>query len=144
MMTRLVTASQMLPATSGSASTSRKTLITILDFHVPEKPFLDYVREPLYPRAYSSPRTLDNSAKVMHEKLQPKTFSVVMKQFDLILRIFEHRPDPSSAGAQNSLGFSGKNKTSQDDAPFVQRTNTNWLRATEPLETYGERCAALG
>jgi hypothetical protein len=158
MITRLVTASQDLPATAKSPASRRKTLVVILDFHASEPSFLKYSRGPMYanhesswssktgsgPGQYPPAESLLPSGEAFRKILDPKVLEVVLKQFQLPLRMFEHRPIPSSAGAQNALGFAAGMKTTQDDLHLVKRTNTNWLRVTEPLDTYSERCAAIG
>jgi acyl-CoA thioesterase len=144
MLTRLVTASQDLPSSSGSQSQTRKTLVVILDFHVPEPPFLEYHKGLMYPGTYLSPGEVESSTALMSKMASPELLAVFKKQFDLPLRMFEHRPVPSSTGAQNGLGFLVGMKTSQDGKELVDRTNTNWVKAKGSLDTYAERCAAIG
>jgi acyl-CoA thioesterase len=166
MMTRLVTVSQLFPqkvkptkpAASSSSSTQeatappppgvkRKVLIAILDFHAPETPFLTYSRQPLHPgpNSYPSPESLPNSNTTLPRLLSgdPKVLKVMMTQFDLPMRMFEHRPVPSSMGAQNALGFL-KTKTSQDELDITKRTYTNWVRVRDNLDGPSETYAALG
>jgi hypothetical protein len=173
MMTRLVTVSQLFPqkvkptkpgdtnnASSSSSSSSmqdatapappgvkRKVLIAILDFHAPETPFLTYFRQPLHPgpKSYPSPESLPNSNTTLPRLLSgnPEVLKVMMTQFDLPMRMFEHRPVPSSMGAQNALGFL-KTKTSQDELDITKRTYTNWVRVRDNLDGPSETYAALG
>jgi hypothetical protein len=145
MITRLVTASQDVDPKpgAGTGTIRRKTLVTILDFHVSEPPMLSYNRGPMYPGTYSSPSSLLGTEERTRQLLPPDLHAVMMKQFGLLLRLYEQKPVPSSGGAQNALGFSGKG-TSQDELDLVKRTNATWIRTREPLDTYSERCAALG
>ena len=143
MITRLVTASQDIDPKGTGATIRRKTFIVILDFHASEEPMLSYSREPMYPGTYSSPSSLLETVERTKKILPPKVHDEMTKQFGLLLRLFEQRPIPSSGGAQNALGFLDKG-TTQDDLNLVKRTNATWIRTREPLDTYGERCAALG
>lgn len=156
MLTRLVLASQDVPSRPNTASTNsastqsvperstrRKILVVTLDFHVSEPSFLTYTRGPRYPGTYPPASSLPTTRESLQKLLSPKVFAIMMKQFDLPQRMFEHRPIPSSAGAQNSLGFL-QTRTSQDEMDLTDRTFANWIRPREKLETYGERCAAVG
>jgi len=150
LITRLVTASQDVAAkksvpgsdTNTSGTIRRKTLVVTLDFHAPEEPFLNYSRESLYSYEQSPPSSLSDYGVTYEKLVGAKGFEIMKKQFGLLLRMFEHRPVPSSAGAQNALGFLNKG-TSQDKYPLVKRTNATWLRVREPLSTYKERCASI-
>lgn len=141
MITRLVTASQDIEVKGSKIR--RKTFVVILDYHASEEAFLSYSREPMYPGTYASPSSLLGTDERTKKLLPPKIHATMMTQFGLLLRLFEQRPIPSSAGAQNALGFLGTG-TSQDELDLVKRTNATWLRTREPLDTYSERCAALG
>lgn len=145
MVTRLVTASQVIPPKAGSSSApaARKVLICLLDFHRPEPAFLTYSRPPLHPGSYASPSTSKPIEEVLDSlPWDPKVYPVFKKQFELPLRMFEYRPVISSSGAQTSLGFV-KVKTAQDNMEITRRTACNWIRARGELSSYDERCAAL-
>lgn len=143
MITRLVTASQDVKAKGTGATSRRKTFVVILDFHASEEAFLSYSRKPMYPGTYSSPSSLASTDELTKKIAPTEVHAEMMKQFGLLLRLFEQRAEPSSAGAQNALGFLNKG-TSQDHLDLIKRTNAIWIRTREPLDTYSERCAALG
>ena len=143
MMTRLVTASQDIDPKGTGTTIRRKTCVVILDFHASEEPMLSYSREPMYPGTYDSPSSLMDTDERTKKILPQKAHEEMSTQFGLLLRLFQQRPIPSSGGAQNALGFLDKG-TTQDNLNLVKRTNATWIRTREPLDTYGERCAALG
>lgn len=150
MITRVVIASQMIPAKASSSSPSsspnlvnRKVLICICDFHRPEPAFLSYTAPVLHPGTYPNPNTTTTIEENFNTMpFPPKMLEVFKTQFGLPRRMYEYRPVMTSTGAQNSLGFINV-ETTQKDMDITRRTSTNWIRAREKLDTYADRCAAL-
>jgi hypothetical protein len=148
MVTRLVTASQVVPSKPTAASprpapTKRKVLVCICDFHRPETAFLLYSAPLLHPGSYplaSECTPLEDLYETL--PFAPGVLNIFKSQFGLPSRMFQYRPVMTSAGAQNNLGFL-QVKTSQDELELTERTSTNWIKANGELATYADRCAAL-
>jgi hypothetical protein len=154
--TRKVEAWQELPSTDGGAPSRRRTMILLADFHARERPEMtlsgmDYSKAPLHPESLKiSPETLQNQ-RAHFQATQPEK---VVKMFDHVFPLFDRyldlRPIPEAMGTQKALGMNKDRKTSQDELPLQQRTNSHWFKIKDieggkgKLTTRAEHAAAVG
>lgn len=132
--TRKVEAWQDLPMGKDGESSKRRTMILLADFHVREPaehtlPGLDYSKSPLDASALaSSPENMLNQKEYFAAEQPQKVQKVFDYVFPLFDRYLEMRPMTSSMGVQKALGINSSRKTTQDDLPLQQRTNSHWFR----------------
>lgn len=153
--TRKVEAWQELPLTNGGKPLRRRTMILLADFHVRERPEMtlpgmDYSMPPLVAESLKiSPNDLQHQRALMAATQPPKILQVFDNVFPLFDRYLDLRPVPESMGTQKALGLNSGKKTTQDDLPLQERTNSHWFRIKDveggkgELQSRSENAAAV-
>lgn len=153
--TRKVEAWQDWPTGKAGESSTRRTMILLADFHVREPaestlPGMTYSVSPLVTSSLAtSPDTMPTQQEHFAAD-QPKQVQKVFDNvFPLFYRYLDMRPIPESMGVQKALGLNSGRKTTQDDLPLQQRTNSHWFKIKDieggkgELQARSEQAAAV-
>lgn len=139
--TRRVQVSQIQPD-----GKKRVCLELLADFQVEEPALLTYSAPTS--RTYSGPgqsRPIKEMAEaaVAAGQMSADESAKFLESWKLGETFFDTRFCPEGVSGQNLIGGLKNEKTTQDHLPITEKTTGDWIRTRAPLETQGEKVAAV-